>query len=89
MKVRELLSDESKWTRRRFAATTQGTPCLPRDRRAAQWCLYGAIERCYGVHGAEVTCRLIQHLQASLADWNDDPARTFADVKRLVEELDI
>ena len=99
MKVRELLSDETKWTQCTFAATKDGHPCDPEARRAAKWCLSGAIERCYGqFHGsfaaaaratAVIRSRVIERIHADIIEWNDSPVRSFGAVKRLVDELDI
>ena len=90
MKVRELLSDESKWTQGTFAATKGGHPCQPLSPRAAKWCLVGAIERCYEIEvQARIRIVVIEHIRDSIGDWNDAPTRSFGAVKRLVDELDI
>jgi len=47
MKISELLTDESKWTQGSFACNADGEECPETSKHAAQWCLLGAIERCY------------------------------------------
>lgn len=48
--VRELLSDEKRWTKRAGARTATTAPTRSTDSAAICWCLTGAIGRCaYGV----------------------------------------
>lgn len=80
MKIRELLTDESKWCKGR-AHDESGAICL-----------LEAIELCYRQEGyTGATANLVRQaigVQA-ITDWNDAPERTFAEVKALVERLDI
>lgn len=91
MKVKDLLTDESKWTKGAYARTAEGRMVFYRDIAATRFCLLGAIFRCYGAIGAgEITERVEKKLSdCSTHGWNDDPRTTFADVRRLVEKLDI
>jgi hypothetical protein len=91
MKVRELLSDESKWTKGSVARDFEGHFLLnPLDGRACSWCLVGALCYCYSVFDNGPSIKVIDRLGVrSLSKWNDAPERTFAEVKALVEELDI
>ena len=101
MKVRELLTDESKWTQGREAIRPDGDVVsftLASDPQAIAWCLTGALDRCYcfGEEWAHAIDAVIRYIGTSkiekrmaIAEWNDAPARTFADVKALVDELDI
>ena len=87
MKVKELLSDESKWTQGCYARDAFGVS-IPFDADAAVcWCLAGAIHRVYGPE--PIHLRILRRVNGSLSEWNDAPDRTFAEVKALVEELDI
>jgi hypothetical protein len=90
MKVRELLSDESKWTKGYVARDIQGYPVLNfRDGRACSWCLVGAIRYCYSMYDP-IWIKVKVKLGCSvISEWNDTPGRTFAEVKALVEELDL
>jgi hypothetical protein len=97
MKIRELLTDESKWTQGAFAETETGHPVDYDDESAAKFCIVGAVRKCYG-RGDEATTVFrkvkdeVQRVHGGLerlAAWNDDDRRTFAEVKALVERLDI
>ena len=96
MKVKELLTDESKWIKEWFAMSERGRYVPPNSRLACKWCLRGAIRRCYEVvdnlytdNVVDVEQKVVNVIGMSIPKWNDAPERTFADVKKLVEELDI
>ena len=90
MKVRELLSDESKWTKGNWARTGDGLGVYYECPEAVCWCLDGAIHLAYGDDWLPVRGKVCEHLGVThLWDWNDSSRRTFAEVKALVEELDI
>lgn len=92
MKVKDLLTDESKWLKVDLARNHRGESCSPDDVHAVAFCLFGAILRVY-----DSECDYVRHRVANFANaplgsvalWNDDEERTFADVRALVEELDI
>jgi hypothetical protein len=99
MKVKELFSDISKWTQLVAARDSKGRCCNPTGCEAVCYCLDGAIAKCY-IHDASSHEQVIQlvrdkipmkqiHPHFRISHWNDEPTTTFADVKRLVEELDI
>jgi len=91
MKIRELLSDELTWTKGASGRTREGFSCLPDSVDAVRWCLSGAVERCYeGRLGIPIFGRIERALaMGEVMDWNDAPERTFAEVKALVDTLDI
>ena len=91
MKVRELLSDETKWTQGAFARNSAGKALRPEASRAASsWCLVGAINRCYEPpEDYRVQEEVWQSIGSDIVPWNDARKRTFAQVKALVDELDI
>ena len=100
MKAYELLSDETAWCQNAFAKTYDGFPSHPQDAASAQWCLLGALERCYGRSGIILKGRPIAaHLfglrpeepvaQGPIETWNDARARTYAEVVGLLKRLDI
>lgn len=91
MKVKELLTDESKWTKGVYARTAEGHRADSSKPEAVVFCLLGAIHRCYSHLGKhEVVKRVEKELSGrSPCNWNDDPATTFADVRSLIEKLDI
>lgn len=77
MKIRDLLTDPSKWCQGAMARDINGFGCLSDDPVAAKWCLAGAANK-VGV------C-----LSLDIITWNDAPGRTFAEVRELIEKLDI
>ena len=90
MKVRELLCDESKWCQGALAFDQQNKIVFWGTKTAIRWCLVGAIFRTYGLSNPMPFNAICTRLQdGDLEAWNDDKARTFAEVKALVDELDI
>lgn len=87
MKIKDLLTDESKWTKNTFARNEEGSPTILQQ--GTCWCLLGGVRFCY-LDGQETETKIRDKLNVdSIALWNDAPERTFSDVKKLVEELDI
>jgi hypothetical protein len=93
MKAKDILTDESKWTRGTQARDRRGMPCDPRSKRAVQFCLVGAIFRVYrGWEERHRAFDAIWHVigpTKPIEYWNDDPSRTFADVLEALEKADI
>ena len=98
MKVRDILTDESKWCKGTRAVTVENEFCSPLDPRAVKWCLVGAIEKAYG-RGVEYTVTVMKVLKevnysafmgpSGIAYFNDSIGIQFKDVRNLVERLDI
>jgi hypothetical protein len=102
MKVRELLSDESKWTQGSMAIDSNGEETVPDLADTVCWCLLGAVEACYGptLDEGPIINKIREEINAppykdvhktclEITNWNDDPKRKFKEVKTLVEKLDI
>lgn len=102
MKMKELLSDGSKWTQGASARDATGRDCSPLSPDAARWCLHGAVIRCYGLGTDEAVAIYIKldetvgdskngenYAQWNYAQWNDAPERTFKEIKDLLNGLDI
>jgi hypothetical protein len=91
MKVRDLLTDESKWCQGGYSKDACGDSHWNWNRpMAVSWCLSGAIRKCYDKNWEDVFDRVREKLGSRwVSPWNDDPERTFGDVRSLVEELDI
>lgn len=89
MKIRELLDSPEKWTKGELARNLHGVAVAPTARGACQWCLVGAIFRCYP--NALVVYRRVQDylLGRSVSFWNDREETTYELVKALVDEMDI
>ena len=91
MKVKELYTDPSKWTKNAFARTKDGTPCYSSNPDAFSFCLSGAVGFCY-IDNLDEQAEAFTKLKRkifSVWNWNDHPDRTFDEVKQLVNELDI
>lgn len=92
MKIQDILTDESKWTKGANARHANGNPIGPEEANAACWCLNGALIKAYdeSIEGRQVRYKICIELSThSFSPWNDAPERTFADVRKLIEELDI
>ncbi len=89
MKIKDLLTDESKWTTRYCARNVKGKSVLARNPEAVCWCLFGALIKCYDHGGFFDQEELIKTKVHDFIAWNDAPERTFEDVRKLIEELDI
>lgn len=78
--ARELLSDPERWTRGAQARDRCGRPIDPRGPTAVCFCALGAIWKCGGSM-AETSALFDQVITGeSIADWNDWPLTTHADV---------
>lgn len=85
MKPSELLSDESKWTQKCSSRDKQGFLVSPKYSTACMWCLTGALYKCAVDFVAynQTVCQLKAVLPGvgSIPAWNDNPNRTFAEVR--------
>lgn len=96
MKAHELLKTAG-WTHGAFARTPEGKPTDPSDPQACEFCLVGAILRCYP--GPQVCIEILPRLRrllfpgettrGALTSWNDDPKRTKTEVLNLLESQDL
>jgi hypothetical protein len=102
MQVKELPTDESKWTKGAYARDSEGYGVPPSSPDAVSWCLMGAVEHCYGTLNDIVPILLlilvdtisgiigeVQDIVYSTTEWNDDINTSFIQIRELIEELDI
>lgn len=87
MKIKELLSDETKWCKNDAAKDKNGNAVIPTSNDACKWCLVGAIDKCYTDSTEDIWFKIYMYLHTSIGDFND--SHNFEDIKNLVEELDI
>ncbi len=101
MKVKELLTDASKWTQKAYKRDANGDgECA--EELAVCWCLEGALRHCYdhcynrydvGFVHSRARCHLLNYCKIEHGVdhiiWNDLPTTAFEQVKALVNELDI
>lgn len=91
MKVKELFSDPSKWTQNTLYRDNTGKEVPWNNPNIVSFCLLGAIRHCYR-YFQYIPIEILVRDKLIIGDitiWNDDPDRTFEEVKELVEELDI
>jgi hypothetical protein len=90
--MRELLSNEKRWTQGAGARDEMGNTVTPTSERAVSFCLMGAHWRCYPHPTTEeraTRAALRAALDDDVVDWNDSPGRNFGHVKALLERLNI
>ena len=95
MTMQELLTTEDQWTQGAYARDAEGRACAVGYTFVCRWCLVGAIHRCYpqdlglAVIAAITDAMGLYNLMDNLVEWNDEPERTFAEVRELIERLDV
>ena len=90
MTVQQLLSNRDRWVQRKTAVDKQGLEVDPRHPDACRWCIVAAIYRCYRAAGARH--RALDRLRAIVplpVEWNDNPRRTFTEVKRVIVQAEL
>src|SRR5271166_5948904 len=101
MKAYELLSDESKWIQGDFARTEAGEFVYSHNPKAAQWCVVGAVSKCYqsaisSFNNSDYTDaigkvmkKLGFHIIPEVTSWNDNPSRKYEEVISILKEIDV
>lgn len=86
--TRELLSDESRWTKNSGGRTAEGAACSASNADAVAFCLAGAACRVSPEAGLDaISMAVMKHRSAlSITSWNDHPFRTHADVLAFLDE---
>lgn len=87
MKIKELYTDESKWTKGAFSRDIDGNEKIFSDDSIVSWCLLGAIDKCYTSGEYMKIWKLLFNTVGHISNYND--SHTFKEIKQLVEELDI
>lgn len=92
MKVSELLCSADRWCQGCIARGKDGEPLDSVDLpEACSWCLYGALCKCYPDHSERMDAMAIlmdvgRDLfgNTSSVYWQDEPERTFEEVRDLI-----
>lgn len=103
MKISDVLTDESKWTKGYSARDARGQYVSPLSDAACSFCLRGAIERAGESHSHESEMiRTIEDYVAqlptaphyiegsghcSMVMFNDSETTQWSDIKKMLEEL--
>lgn len=97
LKLQRKLNHQYRWTQGSEARNADGTPVWAYDRTACCWCLIGAANAVTATFGENR--QLLVALQSRaytrpdewgevfempLDEWNDDPERTFREVRELI-----
>lgn len=84
MTMREWFTGPERWTQRTFQTYNEN------DGQTKSCCIAGAAMMCYPSNWNDIYIRIGKHLGiVNIADWNDDPKRSFADIVAVVTEMDI
>jgi hypothetical protein len=101
MKVKDLLSDASKWTQGAAARDKWGKLCSPLSPDAECYCVLGALERAYPADRQErlrAACKIRDAIVSlgwkckytiNVGVWNDAHERTFDDIQKALEKADV
>ena len=90
MTVRELLSNESKWTHGTFARNKDGIGTGSCSPEACRWCVIGAINRVYGYKSQEgnlAYAKIVSIVGPDVSHWNDHA--TWEEVDRVLTKAGI
>jgi hypothetical protein len=100
MKAKDILTDQSCWTQGAMARNRRGDLTGAEYVSAVSWCLMGALIRAYGrVKGLDRAmdvrrairgiCKSFYATYGSIESWNDEPGRTFDEVRQVIEKADV
>lgn len=101
MKIKELLSDKSKWTKRSYARNKYNKPVLEDSPNATKFCLLGARNYCYKYNSLkriEIEAKISLTIgllfprylnKTSLIYFNDSKKTTFEMIRTVVETADV
>ena len=93
MKVSELLTDKSKWTKNAYAINDMGESVGAGGDDARAWCLLGALYKCYpddkerGIARYKLASVIELRYGKLPTVWQDEPSTTFEMVRELILEL--
>lgn len=83
----DFYDNPDKWTQRTMARNKSGKPCLPTTKKAASWCVVGAIVLCeVPVEDQQKLMRRID--PQSIMLWNDS-CKDFDEFISVIKELNI
>jgi len=92
MKLKKLFDSPEKWTQGTLARRHDGKPVSIYDSAATCFCLFGGLRKCYGYteDAGSIVRAITGYIKRELIPlYNDSPERTFEDIKKLVNDLDI
>ena len=87
--VASLFRYEKRWIQGDYARNIEGLNTNFGGLNARQWCLAGAIYKVYPFTWSEMMEKIEKLIRGSIIHWNDNPRRTFKQVKALVKKAGI
>ena len=87
--VKELLSDEHRWTQGAMARDKKQLKIKPLSDEATCWCLYGAIAKVSGGFHTPICTKTYYHLRGQndlLSDFNDCSITDHSDIIRFIDD---
>lgn len=98
MKIQELLDSPEKWIKGNHARDNYNNPIHSQSPYACKWCLVGAFVVCYPKLYIDNTLfsklsKVIRDYSGlhnvGIAEFNDLPTTTFADIRKVIELADV
>jgi hypothetical protein len=100
MKVKDILSDASMWTQGACARDKADRQCSVLSDAAVRFCLRGAAARVYSGQALDAAMEAIARaigfdgdwydgIDREIEIWNDNPDRTFEEVRQVIEKADV
>jgi hypothetical protein len=92
MKIKELLSDKSRWCQGTYAKNQSDISVMPTSEAACKWCLSGAtLKITNGEYQSEIWDKINVYIankyEMSVPKFND--THTYEEVMEVVNELDV
>jgi hypothetical protein len=103
LSLRELFSSKARWTQGADGKDSSGNTLSATNPEAVRWCTGGGLSLVYG-HDPTLHQKMVQvvlaYLQGhvdegespqdvSINGWNDEPNRSFKDIRKLVTEAEV
>lgn len=98
MKLQKLFSNSKRWTKGAEARSKTGRSVDPKSRQAVCWCLSGAITKCYSnwSERIRVFAKVASFMRAGvmyapyfIANFNDRPQTTIAQIRKIVKRANV
>lgn len=90
-KIREIFSNEKKWTKYAFARDSDNKGCKPLDDYAESFCLAGAINRVSNYQdnlNSKLRALFCKRIKSEcIVEWNDNPETKYNDLVNLINDV--
>ena len=97
MTIQELFTGPETWTQGTYARSREGCDVAESSPTAVSFCLAGAFYFAYAMRGQAYSNEFkrvadaigVRDTIGEITNWNDDPSRTFADIRRVIEQANV